>query len=487
MSTSTAELNASTATPRRPTDLYRVLLLSPLSKSGDKLLVAAKRPPLTLPCVEIPKWERVAENMNAAVRKRYGMSAICLFTPDVSDNTTDIDCPLYQVMVAREDNCAPPEEMYWLPIGSFSDQSFADPQDFSAIKNALRQTSEPQNERAERPFAKLGWLEELLCWIQHQIDPHGLRLNGELRQLNASPTFALLRLETNGPALWFKAVGKPNLREFSISIVLAKLFPGFVPTIIATHPVWNGWLATESPGSTLEEVWDACVWERTAQTLAELQIASINKTHDLLDAGCKDLTISFLVSVVDPFFEVMPVLMERQQKASPQPLDREYLQTLAQQIKEVLSEWADLDIPDTLGHLDFNPGNIVCSADQCVFLDWAEAFVGPPFLTLEYSRVHLTKQDHGDLTLDSAVKFAYARKWASELAADVVEKAQVLAPILAVFAYAAAQEQWRDGAARFDPSSAAYLRALTRRMQKEMWRLPQKTQHPIAAHCSKSW
>ena len=485
MSISTAETNAcQTAHSRRPTDLYRILLLR---NNGAELLVAAKRPPLTLPCVEIPRWERVAENINAVVNKRYGISAICLFTSDVSDNTEDVDLPLYQVMVAREDNCAPPEEMYWLRVSSFSDQSFADPQDFIAIKNALRQTGDYQNDRTEGPFAKLGWLEELSTWAQHQIDSHGLRLTGKLRQFNASPTFALLRLETNGPAMWFKAVGEPNLREFPISALLSKLFPRFVPTIIATHPAWNGWLATESPGSTLEEVRGVGVWERTAQTLAELQIASIGNTDDLLKAGCKDLTIRFLVSVVGPFFEVMAELMERQQKASPQPLDRECLQTLARQIEEALSEWADLDIPDALGHLDFNPGNVVCSADQCVFLDWAEAFVGPPFLTLEYFRVHLAKRDHGDLTLDSAVRFAYARKWASELAADVIEKAQVLAPILAVFAYAAAQQEWRDDAARFDRSSAAYLRALTRRMQKEMRRLPEKTQHPIAAHCSKSW
>jgi len=52
--------------------------------------------------------------------------------------------------------------------------------------------------------------------VQRAIEPYGLRLSGEFRQLNASPTFALLRLETTGQALWFKAVGEPNLREFPI-------------------------------------------------------------------------------------------------------------------------------------------------------------------------------------------------------------------------------------------------------------------------------
>ena len=48
-----------------------------------------------------------------------------------------------------------------------------------------------------------------------------------------------------------------------------------------------------------------------------------------------------------------------------------------------------IGMPDTLGHLDFNPGNILCSANQCVFLDWAEAYVGPTFLTFQYLIEHL--------------------------------------------------------------------------------------------------
>ncbi len=82
-----------------PQDLYRLLVLR---KNGSELLVASERPPFTLPRVEIPRWERVAENLTAAVRKRYGISAICLFTPEPSAATTDGDQPLYQVMETRE-------------------------------------------------------------------------------------------------------------------------------------------------------------------------------------------------------------------------------------------------------------------------------------------------------------------------------------------------------------------------------------------------
>lgn len=298
-------------------------------------------------------------------------------------------------------------------------------------------------------------------WLKREIEPYGLRLIGEFRQLNASPTFALLRLETNGQAVWFKAVGEPNLREFPISVTLSSLFPGFVPAVIATHPAWHGWLTTEFPGSTLDAVSDACAWQQAARTMVELQVASVEKTAQLLEAGCRDLRITSLLALVDPFMEVMSQIMEQQQKTPPLILRREDLQTLGRQVKDSLAAWAQLDIPDTLGHLDFNPGNILCSAYQCIFLDWAEAYVGPPFLTLQYLCEHLVRLRQEDIGLGTDVVNAYETKWHRVLSPATVSAARDLAPVLAIFAYAAGTAAWRSPTMLRQPKTAAYLRSLT--------------------------
>lgn len=464
--------SASAAISAAPKDLYRLLLLR---RKGSELLVAGGRPPFTLPCVEIPRWERVAENVIAAVSKRYGISATCLFTPERLAHTTGGDQPLYQVMETREAKVAAADETSWLPVNSLLNQSFADGQDFAAITDTLRQIADFQKGKTIGPFGRPGWIEELSSWVQREIEPYGLRLNGEFRQLNASPTFALLRLETNGQAVWFKAVGEPNLHEFPISVALSKLFPGFVPTVIATHPTWHGWLTTEFPGSSLDQTPDACAGKRAAQTLAELQIASLEKRVKLLDAGCRDLHITSLLTLVDPFMEVMSELMNRQQKTSPPALDTKELQTLGRQIKNALSELAELQIPDALGHLDFNPGNILCSTDQCVFLDWAEAYVGPPFLTLQYLREHLVRLRPEDFGLGADIVKAYETKWHRILPRETVAAAQDLAPALAVFAYAVRTPPWRNPTMLREPT-AAYLRSLTRRMHVEMQRQQERRQ-----------
>src|SRR4029077_21000783 len=116
-------------------DLYRLLLLR---RNGSELTVAGGRPPFTLPCVEIPRRERVAENVIVAVSKRYGIPATCLFTPARSANTPDADQPLYQVMETREAKAAATDETRWVPVNSLLAQSFADEQDFAAITDTLR-------------------------------------------------------------------------------------------------------------------------------------------------------------------------------------------------------------------------------------------------------------------------------------------------------------------------------------------------------------
>ena len=444
-------------------DLYRILLLR---NDGSELLVAGQRPPFTLPCVEIPRWERVAENLTAAVRRRYQLSAVCLFTPELSVTTTDNAQPLYQVMETREAWIAAPDETYWLPLDSISNQFFAEEQDLVAITDGLRQITEFKKGEAIGPFGRPGWIEELTSWVQHEVQPYGFRLSGEFRQLNASPTFALLRFQTNSQALWFKAVGEPNRQEFPISVALSRLFPGFVPVVIATHSTWNGWLTTEFPGSTLDQVRDACAWERTAQTLAELQIASLGKTDQLLGAGCRDLRVTSLLRLVDPFIDLISQLMEQQHKTPPPVLGKEEMRELGRQIKGALTAWAGSNVPDTLGHLDFNPGNILTSADQCVFLDWAEAYVGPPFLTFQYLIEHLTQSTPQSLTSSQLLVDHYVSNWLCRASRVAVASAQRLMPLLAAFACATASD-WTKALLSRDERFLGYLRSLTRRMQRE--------------------
>src|SRR4029077_11905212 len=101
-------------------------------------------------------------------------------------------------------------EGHWLLFDSFFDKAFSQGRDLAAITTMWRQIDEFKRGRIMGPSGTPGWIEELFAWVQREIEPYGLRLNAEFRHVNASPTFGLLRFETDRQAVWFKAVAEPN-------------------------------------------------------------------------------------------------------------------------------------------------------------------------------------------------------------------------------------------------------------------------------------
>ena len=99
----------------------------------------------------------------------------------------------------------------------------------------------------------------------------------------------------------------------------------------------------------------------------------------------------------------------------PPILSRQDLSDLSATLKDALHCLDALQIPDTLGHSDFNPGNILVGSERCVFIDWAEAHISHPFLTFEYLMSHL-KKDHSQLMrFEDELRSSYARRWQATL------------------------------------------------------------------------
>jgi hypothetical protein len=161
---------------------------------------------------------------------------------------------------------------------------------------------------------------------------------------------------------------------------------------------------------------------------------------------------------------VMKVLMRDQIVSVPPPLRDGAMDELAQSLKRALHAWMDLQIPDTLGNLDINPGNVLCGANGCIFLDWREAYVGPPFLTFALLCAHREHcNSRGSLT---GLQHAYREPWLKTMPWTTVERGLQLAALLSPLAYAVASPPWRGPQANIDAHAAAHLRSLTRRMRK---------------------
>lgn len=431
---------------------------------NSEVLLARDGNSFALPTVLVPKWSRVTPHISERMLELSGMRTICLFCPELQ-KTTNEDSTQYMI-VEPIDPSSEPIGFRWISRDNLC-KSLGCSEEVQAVENALATGDGYNAGTLHGNFGRSGWFRELVSWVQEHLDPYGLTTTGEFRQLNCGPTFSLIRLETTGPAVWFKAVGEPNLREFPITTTLANHFPNYVPTLIATQPSWNGWLMFEGDGSVLDEETNLATWQVTARTLAQLQIESRQRVPALLDAGCRMIQTARLLDQIDPFFEVMARLMARQTTLSPPPLTADALHTLAAQLTNACIFLAEIDLPDTLGHMDFNLGNVIGSPTGCVFLDWAEAYVGHPFYTFEYLREQLRRSHPDKRTWHSEVTSCYLDPWISFASADEATPALDVTPLVAVLAYALSNNTWQDSERLANPKIAGYFRSLVRRMQRE--------------------
>ncbi|HEV2615166.1 MAG TPA: phosphotransferase [Candidatus Acidoferrales bacterium] len=451
-------------------DRYRLIVTR---RNASEILLLPEGSGWALPRAAIHRQQRIAEQLTNEVRRAWGLAAYCLFVPNSLARGQDEETKCAILETVRQNDKAP-AGTYWMPPRAAT--GCAEPSEASVIRESLEELDSYSIGKKSGPFANPGWLRELFLWTDEQIAPFGLRLSGGFRQCNASPTFCLMRLETGDGALWFKATGEPNAHELPVTVSLARLFPSYLPRILGVHSAWNGWLSAEVPGSTLDGIADCSAWERAAENLAELQIASLGKTSELLAAQCKDLRIPKVAELADAFLARMAEFMAAQEKPSPAPLSASEIASLREGLAEACALFASFGLPDTLGHMDFNPGNILVSEDHCTFLDWAEGCATNPLITFEYLREHIERSAMADPSAAQRLTEAYIRPWTSFSPANDLRRALAVSPFLAVFVYATAGNAWRSPESIDNPTLAGYFRSLTRRMYREAIRAAQRSE-----------
>jgi hypothetical protein len=436
---------------------YRLIVTR---RNRSEILLSSRGRAWSLPSVEIAHGLRIAEQLCATLYAQSGFRAYCLLVPALVFATQHC-----AVMEAADPGESASAGTCWKPLDAATCAAMESLEDRTVTQKSIAALDLYRRRPLHAPFARPGWLSELLAWAREQLGPPGL--TGAFTQLNASPAFSLMRLETNDSAVWFKATGEPNRHELPITACVARLFPGYVPELLAVHSGWNGWLTREAPGRKLALATGLPLWLKAAHDLARLQISSIGKQAELLAGSCRDLRVRTLSAEIDPFIDHLRGLMAAQDKQRPAPLTDSELTLLRDSLEQACSRLCEMDLPDTLGHLDLNPGNIVVSPERSRFLDWAEGCVTNPLITFAYLSEHFRRSGFASAQTTEALAAAYLDPWLSLVSASELARAMELTPLLAVFAYAVTAHSLRSFEGVPDPALAGYLRSLARRMWRE--------------------
>jgi hypothetical protein len=445
---------------------WRILLFA---RDGMEMLVFQTAAGVRLPELQIPRWQRTAYNLNAEARRVWSLDtfAMCpLQLARVSDRSHD---RLYHVMEV----CDPDDLARMAPrsalVSSLEAKSFADPQDFDAVQMGMK--LQDATNKPSGPFAQFGSFERICKWVSMNLESNGLHWNGSFSQLQASASFSLIRFETERHAVWFKAVGHPNAQEFLITTTLAARLPKYLPKLLATNESCNGFLMSEAEGTLLLHSAEISDWERAVMSLADMQIESIPRSDEILSAGALDLRTRRLQESMNPFFSVVQDLMHQQKKAAPPPLSDIALGNLKQDLENILLGFARLEIPDALLHLDCNPGNIVVGPRGCTFIDWAEAAVGIPFLTFQHVLEFFRQVHPNQPGREASMRNTYADRWRGLIEYRQIQDAMNFIPAVAAFAEATAIVARHGHRPGEEQTTAASLRSLTRRIDREVERI----------------
>ncbi|MCU1304962.1 MAG: prolyl oligopeptidase [Candidatus Sulfotelmatobacter sp.] len=441
---------------------YRLVIFD---DTGTRLLLTNTDGKLALPEVAVPKFTRIVEKITSTVQERW----------DITTSLLKLDCApsapqghFYAALEAPR-NCG---VIPGLTKHSVLDALavLPDDGDISFLSTSHSSAMARPSGNDVGPFTRLGWKYDVENWVRQVsgLEPVSIR------QLSGSDDTALIRFETATRSLWLKAVGQSSAQEFAHTVQLAEWFPTYLPAIVSLNSSWTAWLMESGGETNLRECTELDTWVMVAGRLAELQIKSICRATEFLGMNCVDLRLSTLQALVDPFFEFMGDLMERQTTNPPAPLTTRELSEIAVILREAISELSRLNLPDVIGHSDFNPGNILIGEQNCVFIDWAAAHVGNPTLTFEYLVAHFRKSHPTDSELGHRLRYEYKQHWLAYLSAhsaEQLDRALEFARLVAVFASAIASNSWRTPALLARPGIAGYLRSLARIMKKEASRL----------------
>ncbi len=432
------------------------------STASSVLLLVGDRG-LALPKVEIPSGRRVANELRERVRSELHLDTFCLRELAPTSGSHQNGGARWFLLETTAANCGEAVNRVWRKFCERPEQSLQDQEDQSALTIWYQEVEKVRVNRAHPRIGDPATFARIRDWVRQVLSASGDKLRSEFQQLNAERDFSLIRFETERGAVWFKAVGEPNTREFSLSVHLANRFPLFTAPIIGTEPLWNAWLCPEVPGCRLSQRDDHSAWIMTAGNLATLQAESVEEVDRVLACKSRDVRSLGLRDLISPFFRRLAEFMARQTTATPPPLSIGELRQLEHDLASSLEELEAEGVPDSLGHLDLNPNNLIVLPERTIFLDWAEGCIGHPFFTFAYLLEHFRSHFPGT-ELRQMVK-AYADVWQERTSFEDIERTLVHACLVAILVHAISTDFWRDESVSRLPDMEGYYRSLARRMK----------------------
>ena len=270
-------------------------------------------------------------------------------------------------------------------------------------------------------------------WITAQIAQRGLKLTGEIEDVQITPSATVLSVMTDSGKVYFKAPMPAFAFEAPLTAKLAEWFPVDLPVVLGMDAA-RGWLLLRDAGVRVRDLiradGDGSRWDEYLRRYVALQQATASRVDELLALGVPDRRLKKLPRLYDALLLDTAILLVGQKYGVSDAQFAE-LQGYLSTLQTLCDQLATYNIPQTLHHDDFHTGNTMVQANTPTFIDWGESCIAHPFYSLVIvlrDAKFTLKQDQA--TLDHLTD-VYLRCWIAYEPMERLKEAFVVAAQLA--------------------------------------------------------
>lgn len=218
-----------------------------------------------------------------------------------------------------------------------------------------------------RILSAVDW-SEVEEWVGAHVRP-----TDRLEVMHRRPWSTVARVPVEGGVVWFKACSEVQAFEPLLTAGLWVRWPDLVPDVLAFDEA-RSWMLLGDAGTRLGDLGnDPALWLTVLPRYAELQRAEADRALQHLGQGVPDLRTSTLPARYEEML------------AGDLPLgpeDRQALEAFSPEFGRICEDVASRSVPDSIQHDDLHMNNVFLGVGLVRILDWGDASVSHPFVSL---------------------------------------------------------------------------------------------------------
>jgi hypothetical protein len=246
------------------------------------------------------------------------------------------------------------------------------------------------------------WRGRAIRWAERRLAERGIELAGKPEGFRVRPWATVITLPTDRGRVFFKATWPPQRHEAGTTAALARWSPDNVGVTLAADPR-RGWLLLDDAGQrlrdTIQKDRDIRHWHRILPRYAELQLGVAPHLKRFLGFGAPDRRAESLARQYALLLDDRSLARVGRAEGLTKTQERRLRDLLPH-----VHAWGEeiSIVPDSIQHDDLHDGQVFVRDGRYRILDWGDACVSHPFLTMsvvERSIAHTLKLEQGSREL----------------------------------------------------------------------------------------